>query len=70
VLTKSLAQIFFDFPKSSFGEHKIVEGGTKDEMLIFEARFHGSWPKFTTRALVSASKIRISSFVPPSTIFV
>jgi hypothetical protein len=24
---------------------KILEGGTKDEIRIFEALFHGSWPK-------------------------
>jgi hypothetical protein len=50
---------------------KIWEGGTKDEMRISkEALFHGSWPKSSTHALKSASKIWISSFVPPSQIFV
>ena len=50
---------------------KIWEGGTKDEMRISkEALFHCSWPKSSTHALKSASKIWISSFVPPSQIFV
>ncbi len=30
---------------------KILEGGTKDEMRIFEALFNGSWPKLSTHAL-------------------
>ncbi len=30
---------------------KILEGGTKDEMRIFEALVHGSWPKLSTHAL-------------------
>ncbi len=50
---------------------KILEGGTKDEMRISnEALFHGSWPKLSTHALEKYSKIRMSSFVPPSKIFV
>ena len=48
-----------------------LEGGTKDEMRISkEALFHGSWPKSITHALEKYSKISISSFVPPSKIFV
>ncbi len=30
---------------------KILEGGTKDEIRIFEALFNGSWPKLSTHAL-------------------
>jgi hypothetical protein len=30
---------------------KILEGGTKDEMRMFEALFHGSWPKLSAHAL-------------------
>jgi len=32
---------------------RILEGGTKDAMRIFEALFHGSWPKLSTHALES-----------------
>jgi hypothetical protein len=28
-----------------------LEGGTKDEIRIFEALFDGSWPKLSTHAL-------------------
>jgi len=49
---------------------KILEGGTKEEIRLFEALFHGSWPKLSTHALEKYSKISISSFVKPSKIFV
>jgi hypothetical protein len=51
---------------------KILEGGTKDEMRISkEALFNGSWPKLSTHALEKCFlRNRISSFVPPSKIFV
>jgi hypothetical protein len=39
-------------------------------MLIREALFNGSWPKLTTHAIEKCLKIRISSFVHPSKIFV
>jgi hypothetical protein len=37
--------------KSYPSQTKILEGGTKDEIRIFEALFHGSWPKLSTHAL-------------------
>jgi len=49
---------------------KIWEGGTKDEIQISnEALFKGVSTLFGLR-IVSQSKIGISSFVPPSQIFV
>ena len=54
----------FTHPKRRFGQGEqkmkcgfypsqttILEGGTKDEMRIFEALFNGSWPKLSTHAL-------------------
>jgi hypothetical protein len=30
---------------------KILEGGTKDEIRIFDGLFNGTWPKLSTHAL-------------------
>jgi hypothetical protein len=49
---------------------KILEGGTKDEIWMFEALFKGVSTRFGLEPLKSQSKIRISSFVLPSKIFV
>jgi hypothetical protein len=49
---------------------KILEGGTKDEIRISIDFFNGQWPKWSTHVLEKCFEIRISSFVPPSKIFV
>jgi hypothetical protein len=40
-------------PKRRFyaRQTKILEGGTKDEMQIFDTLFNGSWPKLSTHTL-------------------
>jgi hypothetical protein len=69
VVAMSLAQC--DAHCSFEAQTKILEGGTKDEIRISkEALFHDSWPKLSTHALRKYSKSSISSFVPPSKIFV
>ncbi len=49
---------------------KILEGGTKEEIRMLEALFKGVSTRFGLRTIENMSKIRISSFVPPSKIFV
>jgi hypothetical protein len=40
------------YPSQTYApQTKILEGGTKDEIRIFEALFNGSWPKLSTHAL-------------------
>ncbi len=55
-------------PHFMLPQTKILEGGTKDEMQMFDTFFEGSWPKMSTHTLENVSNICISSFVPPSKI--
>jgi len=49
---------------------KILEGGTKDEMRIFEELFRGVSTQFGPRSIEKCFEKPHSSFVPPSKIFV
>jgi hypothetical protein len=90
---KSGFHLLFILPKSSFGgdkmfemeivqqmyapQTKILEGGTKDEIRIFDGLFNGTWPndsspKSSTHVLEKCveTMLRTVRFVRPSNIFV
>jgi len=64
VLARDEIHIFY------ISQTKILEGGTKDEMWLFEALLKGESTRCGPLTMESDSKSRISSFVPPSKIFV
>ena len=71
MLTKCLARIFFDLPKSSFGEHKLRSafqnlrlGGVNISECVFEVLFKGVSTRFGQQNVESGSKTRSERFVP------
>jgi len=48
------------FSKLYAPQTKILEGGTRDEMMMLDVLFNGSWPKLSTHALEKCFDFRLT----------